>query len=56
MNPRCGGNQSALQFIVVEKEAAENKEAIRKPGAGDQGVFGLDKFAVKFAEEVAVPV
>jgi hypothetical protein len=24
-------------------------------GAGDQGVFGLDEFAMKFAEEVAVP-
>ena len=42
-------------LIVGEKEAAENKVAVRKHGAGDQGVFGLDEFAMRFVEEVAVP-
>jgi threonyl-tRNA synthetase len=42
-------------LIVGEKEAAENKVAVRKHGAGDQGVLGLDEFALKFEEEVAVP-
>ena len=42
-------------LIVGEKEAAEKKVAVRKHGAGDQGVLGLDEFALKFAEEIKVP-
>jgi threonyl-tRNA synthetase len=42
-------------LIVGEKEAAENKVAVRKHGAGDQGVMALEEFAAKFAQECAVP-
>ena len=42
-------------LIVGEKEAAENKVAVRKHSLGDQGVFGLEEFAMRFVEEVAVP-
>ena len=42
-------------LIVGEKEAAENKVAVRKHGSGDQGVMGLEEFAVKFVEECAAP-
>ncbi len=42
-------------LIVGEKEAAENNVAVRKHGSGDQGVMGLEEFAMKFAEECAVP-
>jgi threonyl-tRNA synthetase len=43
-------------LIVGEKEVAENKVAVRKHGAGDQGAMGLDEFAVHFAKECALPV
>ena len=42
-------------LIVGEKEAVENKVAVRKHGQGDQGVLGLDEFALKFADECKSP-
>ncbi len=43
-------------LIVGEKEVAENKVAVRKHGAGDQGSMGLEEFEVHFVKECALPV
>jgi threonyl-tRNA synthetase len=42
-------------LIVGEREAAENKVAVRRHGAGDQGSLLLDEFVQKFRAEAAVP-
>jgi threonyl-tRNA synthetase len=42
-------------LIVGEKEAAQNKVAVRKHGSGDQGVMDLEEFAAHFAQECALP-
>jgi len=42
-------------LIVGEKEVAQNKVAVRKHGAGDQGVMDLEEFAAHFAQECALP-
>ena len=43
-------------LIVGEKEAAENRVAVRKHGAGDQGSVGLDDFVKQFLKEFSMPV
>ncbi|MFN5556908.1 MAG: threonine--tRNA ligase [Chryseotalea sp.] len=42
-------------LIVGEKEAAENKVAIRKHGQGDQGAMALDTFIESFRKDCAAP-
>lgn len=42
-------------LIVGEREAAENKVAIRKHGQGDQGSVDLDEFVNRFKAECATP-
>ncbi len=42
-------------LIVGEKEAAENRVAVRKHGAGDQGSVGLDDFVKQFLKEFSMP-
>ncbi len=39
-------------LVVGEKEAADNKVAVRKQGEGDKGVMSTDEFAQLFNEEV----
>ena len=39
-------------LVVGEKEAADNKVAVRKQGEGDKGVMSTDEFAQMFNEEV----
>ena len=43
-------------LIVGEKEVAENRVAVRKHGAGDQGSVGLDDFVKQFLKEFSMPV
>jgi threonyl-tRNA synthetase len=43
-------------LIVGEKEVAEDKVAVRRHGAGDQGVMLLEEFADKFEKECASPI
>jgi threonyl-tRNA synthetase len=42
-------------LIVGEREAAENKVAVRKHGQGDQGTVSLDEFVNTFKIECAAP-
>ncbi|HWA35660.1 MAG TPA: His/Gly/Thr/Pro-type tRNA ligase C-terminal domain-containing protein, partial [Cyclobacteriaceae bacterium] len=42
-------------LIVGEKEAADNKVAIRKHGAGDQGSVLLEDFVKQFLAEFSMP-
>jgi threonyl-tRNA synthetase len=42
-------------LIVGEREAAENKVAVRKHGQGDQGSVSLDEFVNNFKVECAAP-
>jgi threonyl-tRNA synthetase len=42
-------------LIVGEKEASENKVAIRKHGQGDQGSMAFDEFVTNFKKECATP-
>jgi threonyl-tRNA synthetase len=44
-----------FMLIVGEREAAENKVAIRKHGQGDQGTVSLDEFVNNFKQECAAP-
>src|SRR5688572_23032786 len=44
-----------FMLIVGEKEASENKVAVRKHGQGDQGSVSLDEFVAKFKVECAAP-
>ncbi len=43
-------------LIVGEKEAQEQKVAVRKHGAGDQGSVSLPEFMATFNKEFAMPV
>lgn len=43
-------------LIVGEKEVLEQKVAVRRHGAGDQGTMGLESFAAKFMQDVAAPL
>ncbi len=42
-------------LIVGEREAAENKVAVRRHGAGDQGSVSLESFIERFQQEAAIP-
>ncbi len=42
-------------LIVGEKEAMENKVAVRRHGLGDQGTMGLEEFEQHFVKECAIP-
>ncbi len=42
-------------LIVGEKEASEQKVAVRRHGKGDQGAVGLDEFVDGFRKECATP-
>jgi threonyl-tRNA synthetase len=44
-----------FMLIVGEREAAENKVAVRKHGQGDQGSVSLDEFVSSFKIECAAP-
>ena len=44
-----------FMLIVGEREAAENKVALRKHGQGDQGSVSLDEFVHSFKKECAAP-
>ncbi len=43
-------------LIVGEKEAAEQKVAVRRHGAGDQGAVTLNEFVKQFLDEFSMPV
>lgn len=43
-------------LVVGEKEAADNKVAVRKHGEGDKGTVGLDDFVAQFSREFGMPV
>lgn len=45
-----------FMLIVGEREAAEDKVAVRKHGAGDQGTLPLQEFIDRFREECQAPV
>jgi threonyl-tRNA synthetase len=42
-------------LLVGEKEASENKVAVRKHGEGDKGVMDLSEFVATFAKDFALP-
>jgi threonyl-tRNA synthetase len=44
-----------FMLIVGEKEASDNKVAVRKHGQGDQGSVSLDEFVAKFKVECSAP-
>lgn len=44
-----------FMLIVGEREAAENRVAVRKHGQGDQGSVSLDEFVNNFKVECAAP-
>ncbi len=44
-----------FMLIVGEKEAAENKVAVRKHGQGDQGAVSLEEFVRNFKVECSAP-
>ena len=39
-------------LIVGEKEAADQKVAVRRHGKGDEGVFGIKEFANLVSQEI----
>lgn len=43
-------------LIVGEKEAADEKVAVRRHGVGDQGAVSLDEFVKQFLAEFSMPV
>lgn len=43
-------------LIVGEKEAGDNRVAVRRHGQGDQGSVGLDEFVATFRNECAAPL
>jgi threonyl-tRNA synthetase len=44
-----------FMLIVGEKEATENKVAVRKHGEGDKGAMGLTDFVIQFQSNFAMP-
>ncbi|MBL7877829.1 MAG: threonine--tRNA ligase, partial [Cyclobacteriaceae bacterium] len=44
-----------FMLLVGEKEAAENKVAVRKHGEGDKGVMELNDFVAQFSHEFSLP-
>jgi threonyl-tRNA synthetase len=49
-------NKVPFMLLVGEKEAAENKVAVRKHGEGDKGVMDLGEFMATFSKDFALPV
>jgi threonyl-tRNA synthetase len=47
--------KTPYMLIVGEKEAAENRVAVRRHGKGDQGTMPLDEFVAGFRVEIAAP-
>jgi threonyl-tRNA synthetase len=45
-----------FMLIVGEKEATENKVAVRKHGEGDKGAMGLTEFVEQFKADFRMPV
>ncbi len=48
-------NKVPFMLLVGEKEALENKVAVRKHGEGDKGVMDLSEFVATFAKDFALP-
>ncbi len=48
-------NKVPFMLLVGEKEAVENKVAVRKHGEGDKGVMDLSEFVATFAKDFALP-
>ncbi len=48
-------NKVPFMLLVGEKEAAENKVAVRKHGEGDKGVMDLSDFVSTFSKDFALP-
>jgi threonyl-tRNA synthetase len=48
-------NKVPFMLLVGEKEAAENKVAVRKHGEGDKGVMDLGEFVATFSRDFALP-
>ena len=44
-----------FMLLVGEKEAADNKVAVRKHGEGDKGVMDLDEFVAQFSRDFSLP-
>lgn len=44
-----------FMLLVGEKEAQENKVAVRKHGEGDKGAMDLNQFVAQFSQEFALP-
>ena len=44
-----------FMLLVGEKEALENKVAVRKHGEGDKGVMDLGDFVKSFSKDFALP-
>lgn len=44
-----------FMLLVGEKEALENKVAVRKHGEGDKGVMDLSYFVAQFSQEFSLP-
>lgn len=44
-----------FMLLVGEKEALENKVAVRKHGEGDKGVMDLNDFVAQFSHEFSLP-
>ena len=44
-----------FMLLVGEKEAQENKVAVRKHGEGDKGVMDLSDFVATFSKDFALP-
>jgi len=48
-------NKVPFMLLVGEKEAQENKVAVRKHGEGDKGVMDLSDFVATFSKDFALP-
>jgi threonyl-tRNA synthetase len=48
-------NKVPFMLLVGEKEALENKVAVRKHGEGDKGVMDLSDFVATFSKDFALP-
>ncbi len=44
-----------FMLLVGEKEAADNKVAVRKHGEGDKGVMDLNEFVAQFSRDFSLP-
>lgn len=48
-------NKVPFMLLVGEKEALENKVAVRKHGEGDKGAMDLQEFVAQFSRDFALP-